>query len=106
VGIAAAFPNGDLTAENFSEQQEYFVQSKNETKASRLSKALYGLKRLARSQKDEILSFLEDLSFGRSGVEPCLYEALKLGGICWSSEGTREVFSFWNSGVISTGSEA
>ena len=71
--VKSAFLNGHLEEEIFIEQPEGFVVQGSEDKVYKLKKALYGLKQAPRAWYARINSYLLDLGFHRSPVEPTLY---------------------------------
>ena len=71
--VKSAFLNGKLEEEEYIEQLEWFLLSKNKDYVCKLKKALYGLKQALRAWFSRLDSYLKQQGFKRGATESNLY---------------------------------
>ena len=71
--VKTAFLNGILEEEVYIEQPQGFAVSGRDTHVCRLRKVIYGLKQAPRAWYSRIDTYLQDLGFEESEVDPNLY---------------------------------
>ena len=74
--VKTTFLNGVIEEEVYIEQPEGFETDEKRTHVSRFKKALYGLKQTPRAWYGRIDSYLQQLGFIKSNVDPKIYYLL------------------------------
>ena len=73
IDVKTAFLNGDLDEEIYMDQPEGFVEPGQESKVSKLTKSLYGIKQAPKQWHEKIDFSMQENDYKTNECDKCIY---------------------------------